>query len=65
MGDNSAEQTGEFSEHSKCNGVQWSGIEVELDNYVIIRGPNSEAAVGDKYQGEITPCPPTHVTGGC
>ena len=27
MGNNSAEQTGEFSEHSKCNGVQWSGIE--------------------------------------
>ena len=37
---------------------------MELDNYVIIRGPNSEAAVGDKYQGEITPSPPTDVPGG-
>ena len=27
MGNNSAEQTGEFSEHSKCNGVQWGGVE--------------------------------------
>ena len=65
MGNNSAEQTGEFSEHSKCNGVQWGGVEGVGGQLRDNLGVNSDAAVGDNYQGEITPCPPTHVTGGC
>ena len=37
-----------------------------MDNYLIIWGvlANSDAAGGDKYQGEITPSPPTDVPGG-
>ena len=66
MDNNSAEQTGEFSEHSKCNGVQWSGIEGGVGQLGDNLGVNiTGAAVGDNYQGEITPCPPTDVTGGC
>ena len=48
MDNNRAEQTGEFSEHSKCNGVQWSGIEGGVGQLGDNLGVNtSDAAVGD------------------